>query len=184
MAETIQISRQKDMDEFHMMIGYCVAAWAEVDEQLFEIFASAIGPRDQSAILYYRTPGLDVRLKTTDEIVLSVLPERKRASGGHDHPDVVEWKKARKGFEDLLSERRRIAHHQVGVSVYFDDSGDHFKTAFEIFMSYQERLRGKGSPDDTLGIDDLRSHLAKVKALRSRLLNFCKHFLKKPPPSN
>lgn len=180
MAETTPEAAQKDMDEFHMMIGYCVAAWADVDQHLFEIFSDAIGSRDQCAILYYRTPGLDVRLKTTDEIVRSVLPKKERASGGHDHPDVVAWKNPREGFEDLLSERRRIAHHQVGVAVYFDESGNSHKTAFEIFMSYQERLRGRGSPDESLGIEDLRLHLANVRGLQSRLSDFCERVMKRP----
>ena len=48
-------------DEFHMVMGYCIAAWAAVDEQLFLLFSDCVGPHEQAAIIYYRTPGLDVR---------------------------------------------------------------------------------------------------------------------------
>ena len=29
---------QREADEFHMMLGYCIAAWADVDDLLFRIF--------------------------------------------------------------------------------------------------------------------------------------------------
>jgi hypothetical protein len=58
-------------DEFHRVMGSCIAAWAQVDDQLFRIFRSCIGPYDQSAVIYYRTPGLDVRLALVDEIVIT-----------------------------------------------------------------------------------------------------------------
>ena len=42
-----------------MELRYSVAAWAEVDDWLFRIFRDRVGPYDQSAVIYYRTPGLD-----------------------------------------------------------------------------------------------------------------------------
>src|SRR5271163_2220003 len=102
-------------DEFHLMVGYCIAAWARIDDELFRIFRACVGPYKQSAIIYYRTPGLDMRLGLTDELVLSVLPKKDRKSGGHDHPSVKAWKAAKSGFSDLLAIRRRIAHHPAEV---------------------------------------------------------------------
>jgi hypothetical protein len=104
---------QEWADEFHMMMGYCIAEWATVDEELFLIFRDCLGPYEQSAIIYFRTPGLNVRLGLTDELVLSVLPEKERKSGGHDHPSVKAWQEAIKGFDTLLAVRRRIAHQPI-----------------------------------------------------------------------
>jgi hypothetical protein len=61
-----------------MMVGYCIAAWADVDEQLFRIFQDCVGPLEQSAIIYYKTPGLDARFTLTNEIVRSILPKRPK----------------------------------------------------------------------------------------------------------
>jgi hypothetical protein len=47
---------QREADEFHMMLGYCIAAWADVDDLLFRIFRECIGPHLQCAIIYYKTP--------------------------------------------------------------------------------------------------------------------------------
>jgi hypothetical protein len=47
---------------FFEALGRCIAEWAFVDEQLFLIFRDCIGLHEQSAIIYYRTPGLDLRL--------------------------------------------------------------------------------------------------------------------------
>ena len=82
-------------EEFHLMIGECVAGWAHVDDELFRIFHHCVGPLVQCSIIYYRTPGLDVRFALVDEIVGSVLPKRERRSGGHDHPSVKAWKTAK-----------------------------------------------------------------------------------------
>ena len=75
---------QELADEFHMMIGYCVTHWARVDDELFRIFRHCVGPNEQSAIIYYRTPGLDLRFGLTEELVLSLLPKRPAKSGSHE----------------------------------------------------------------------------------------------------
>jgi hypothetical protein len=83
MAREQKKSWQELGDEFYIMIGQCIAAWAQVDDELFRIFRSCLGPYEQSAIIYYRTPGLDARFGLTDEIVRSVLPERPNPALGH-----------------------------------------------------------------------------------------------------
>src|SRR5580704_14046716 len=100
-------------EEFYMMMGQCIAAWAEVDDELFRIFRDCVGPYEQSAIIYYRTPGLDIRFGLTDEIVRSVLPKKPRRSGSHHHPNVKVWRAAQGDYQDLLAVRRRIAHHPI-----------------------------------------------------------------------
>jgi hypothetical protein len=62
-----------------------------VDDELFRIFRDCVGPYEQSAIIYYRTPTLNARLGLTEEIVQSVLPKRPKKSGGHYHPSVKAW---------------------------------------------------------------------------------------------
>jgi hypothetical protein len=104
---------QREADEFHMMLGYRIAAWADVDDLLFRIFRECIGPHLQCAIIYYKTPGLETRFSLTDEIVRSVLPKKK--PGGHDHPSVKLWDTTIKSRHDLLPIRRRLAHHPVAV---------------------------------------------------------------------
>jgi hypothetical protein len=64
-----------------MMIGYCIAEWAGIDDELFRIFQHCTGAKEQqAAIIYYRTPGLNVRLGLVDEIVRSVLPKRSQGA--------------------------------------------------------------------------------------------------------
>ena len=109
------LTPQKAADDFHMMIGYCIAEWAKVDDELFRIFRDGVGPYEQSAIIYYRTPTLNARLGLTDEIVQSVLPKRPKKSGGHYHPSVKAWKVAIEGFCNLLAIRRRIAHQPISI---------------------------------------------------------------------
>ena len=104
--------------QFHMMVGFCIAEWARIDDHLFNIFHQCVGaPLKQCAIIYYRTPGLDLRLGLTDEIVKSVLPVPARKSGGQSHPLVKEWASLQKDIRELLTTRRRIAHHPVTVRV-------------------------------------------------------------------
>ena len=55
-------SQQEKADEFHMMVGYCIAEWADVDNALFNIFQLCVGRREPSAIIYYRMTGLEQRI--------------------------------------------------------------------------------------------------------------------------
>lgn len=80
---TEEQSKQRDSqdDQFHKMVGFCITEWAHVDELIFDIFHQCVGPLKQCAIIYYRTPGLEMRLGLTDEIVKAVLPKPARKSG-------------------------------------------------------------------------------------------------------
>ena len=88
-AKSPRSAADQEADKFHMMLGYCISAWAEVDDLLFRIFRDCVGPYEQCAIIYYKTPGLEARFSLTDEIVKSVLP--KKLPGEHDHPSVQAW---------------------------------------------------------------------------------------------
>ena len=60
--------------EFYTVVGRCIAEWGNVEDWLFKLCRECLGPYEQSAIVYYRTPGVDVRLKLVDELVRSILP--------------------------------------------------------------------------------------------------------------
>jgi hypothetical protein len=179
---------EKEGAKFHMMVGYCIATWADVDDGLFRIFRHCVGPIQQSAIIYYKTPGLEARFTLTDEIVRSVLPKPKKKSGGHDHPSVAAWTKTIKGYGDLLSIRRRIAHHPIAIRTDPNLYTSLFNQLqfgkvtmgssvpplswFEIYVTQHEKLRANSADLAGLRIEDLQSHLEKVGALGSRLLSF------------
>jgi hypothetical protein len=174
---------QKLSDEFHMTMGYCIAAWAQVDNELFRIFADCMALTDHSAIIYYRTPGLDVRFGMADEIVkTTLLPSWERP--GHGDPRIKAWKAATKGVRDLLSVRRRIAHQPVtprqepfrcGMPL-----GERAPSWYEIHVSRHERLRDNAAKLPPLTITDLRKHRAEVAMLTDRLAAFFHDVLTKP----
>ena len=170
-------------EEFHLMVGTCITAWADVDEALFQIFWRCVGPLKQCAIIYYKTPSMNARLTMTSEIVKSRLPLPKQENGGKPHPDVAAWSKAAAGFESLLSARRRIAHqpsamrvpphaafvgHAFAGAIYASGDDEYF----EIYTSLAEQLRGKEAERSPLKIADLEKHLADVTALRDRLVRY------------
>jgi hypothetical protein len=174
---------QAKADEFYMFIGQCINDWANIDEILFQIFHHCVGPRLQSAIIYYRTPGLDARLSLTDEIVRSVLPKKKRPNGGHSHEAVRAWGAAQKGFKEALSIRRRIAHQPMAGNLnpfwrQEDGEGD---ISFLIYANSHEELR-KGA-SQPLELKDLKKHLVDVAILNDQLFQFLHSTLKKQPPS-
>jgi hypothetical protein len=178
--------REEAAARFYEMIGRCIAEWAQVDSRLFLIFRDCLGPYDQSAIIYYRMPGLDLRFGLTDEIVRSVLPRRPQKSGAHDHPSVKAWLKAKGDYQQLLATRRRIAHHPVIVKrggLFFDmpagflDVPMGFFDAppfvrYEIHVGRHEALREKSADLPSLGLQELMTRRVAVAALKERLRLF------------
>jgi hypothetical protein len=174
-------------DEFYCMIGQCIAEWAKVDNELFGVFKYCVGPYDQCAIIYYRIPGLDARFGLTDEIVQSVFP--KTEGGKQPHPGLKAWTKAIKGYKELLSVRRRIAHHPVDMKMalhwkpsstnqtidYTQLNALAFPPArswFEIYVSQHEGIRNKESDRKPLVLKDLKTHLLEVNSLSARIMIF------------
>jgi hypothetical protein len=183
--------RHPKFKEFHLEMGYCVSAWALVDEVLFSIFQRCVGPWHQCAIIYYRTPGLDIRRGLVDEIVRFILPKPEKNE--HPHEDVKAWAAATRGLNDLLATRRRIAHQQVGVTLYADErpQSPNYNPVMEVFASHYERLRGKDEGGRGIDIERLAQHQADVQLLADRLAAFRDNVLEKyaaklpplvPPP--
>jgi hypothetical protein len=171
-------------DEFLMWVGFCITAWARTEERLFEICKLCLQAReDRVAVVYYRTPTVDARLKLTDELVRTAIPGRRKMSGEHDHPDLVVWDKLNKDIAALLATRRRIAHHPVrtrsGRSE--DRSFWYLKRSswLEIYTSEGERLRTGTDDAKPLKKDDLVSHCHKVQEVTRRAAQFCRNVLPK-----
>jgi hypothetical protein len=184
--EANKAAREAQEQEFHMLVGYCIAEWATVDDELFRIFRDCVGPYEQCAIIYYRMPGLDMRFGLADEIVRSVLPRKK--PGGKDHASVRAWTTAIRGHGKLLSVRRRIAHQPIYLSVNViaeqDDAcltAQTVQTGFEIFVSSHEQLRERSASLPPLNAKDLRKHLEEVRHLSSQLRRFFEGVLTKQP---
>ncbi len=166
-------------DTFYRAIGTCIGSWAWVDEKFFEIFQACVGPRTQCAIIYYRVPSLDARIKLVDEIVLSRLPQKD--AGQHDHPSVIEYKAISKVASDLLAMRRRVAHHPVHIQIWGQED-ENFNvlnvelelTAFEIYVSAHERERDPKKDWKVLTLADLETHTFAVNKVSRDLGDFLK----------
>jgi hypothetical protein len=166
-------------DEFLQWIGICIISWAWIEECLFEICAWSLGTsKDRAAIVYYRTPNLDARLSLTDELVRAALPQPN--SSGHDHPDVKQWDTLHKQVSKLLPTRNRIAHHPVAARSTQTGLGLLSTTTWlEIYISDNERFRGKSKNLPPLRLDDLTDHHGKVQEILGRLLRFTSTVLPK-----
>jgi hypothetical protein len=159
--------------EFHMYVGFCITAWANVEEHLFRICARVLNTAEErAAIVYYRTPTLDTRLQLTDELVRTVLPKRTRKSGGHDHPDVIAWNDLKNDIKNELSTRSRIAHNPVSDRRFLPPPKEgelrgllHLYSWLEIYVSDAEKLRGRHDDIQPLRVDDLSSHCTTVQRL-------------------
>src|SRR5271168_4030122 len=117
MANTPSRSLQELGDEFMLMVGNCITEWANVQEALFRICWRCLrSPQQQAAIVFYQTPSLEGRMRLVNELVLSLLPLKDPASGGHhDHADAKWWDQIEKDFRNLQPVRNRMAHHPVAV---------------------------------------------------------------------
>jgi hypothetical protein len=160
--------------DFLMWVGYCITTWAEVEEQLFQICWKCLHcPKEQAAIVYYRTPSLDARVSLTDELVKYILPKPERRSGGHDHVSVKAWKQIERKFRSLLPTRNRIAHHPlVRAEIPLGPgmlSGMHWHY---IYTSDAEMLREKGEVPMPLHVGDLQAHHILTLGLKSEIENF------------
>ena|SRR5215831_8197282 len=98
-----------EMDEFHKWMGYCISAWAQIEEHLFNVCWKCLGSpqKEPAAIVYYRTPGVNARLGLIDELVKSALPKPERKSGGHQHADVARWELIEEKIRFELAIRRK-----------------------------------------------------------------------------
>jgi hypothetical protein len=175
--------------EFYALLGRCIAAWAYIDDALFGIMRLCLAPHyEQSAIIYFRTPGLDIRLGLTDELVRSLLPGRDKKPGEHDPASVKEWDAIYDDMKALLPERRRLAHHSVELdygpmrtsSIFGEafamfipgDGGELPDGTFKIHPTMGEMARGKKIAPLSLNEDDLKKHLQRLGQLAGRMSLF------------
>jgi hypothetical protein len=176
--------------QFYYYVGQCITAWAKVEEHLFEIVLTSLGAsRQRTAIIYYRTPTIDTRLQLVDELIRTVLPQRTRKDGGHDHPDVIIWDKLRKEIGEHFPTRNRIAHHPVaekklinitipGATPMPAAASDLLTFSwYESYVSDAERLRGKHEDAKPLGVPDLANHRVAIEGLITKLELFRTHVL-------
>ena len=100
-------STNEDKNNFHMWLGYCIAGWSNVEDSLFQTCWRCLNcEAELASIVYFRNPGLDIRLNLTDELIRAVLPRREQKDGGHDHPSVKQWTEIRNDLKSMLSTRR------------------------------------------------------------------------------
>jgi hypothetical protein len=158
-------------DEFYKLIGISITQWAHVEDYLFMICQKCLRNRryDLASIVYYRTPQLDSRIKLVDELIKANLPSRQKKNGGHDDIDVLEWLRVRKQLEDLLTFRRRIAHHPMRAHIDAD-LDDEYNIRIE--QSFAEDLRGKGEALPQIKQCDIERHIVAVQSATGRLRHF------------
>jgi hypothetical protein len=181
MVEPQSKTLQEIGDEFHLMIGECITQWASVEEELFQICRTCLGcSLERAAIVYYRTPTIASRLDLINELLTTVLPQRKPRSAEHiiPDPDTKLWNQISKDLGDLLKTRNRLAHHPVTVrpSLLNKRCGRAASSATRIVIcglcQPTERTRKKSSDLKPLLLNDLKKHLASASIIHSRLHRF------------
>jgi hypothetical protein len=169
--------------EFFELLGRAIVAWSYVDDELFRIFSECLyqGASEQAAIIFYRTPTLDARIKLTDEIVRSILPGRARRSGGHDHLSVKQWRSLLNEIEALLVIRRSLAHHPVSYTyervLAETDTIDRPTLRLELKAGEYERLRTTSSKQSPVRREDILTHLTSVRQKAKDLNDFSRDVL-------
>lgn len=169
-------------DKFHLALGYCVAKWAEIEDQLFRLCWTALrSPIKQAAIIYYRTPSIDARLTLATELVSSLYP--RKVSGEHDSEDMKRWRSLEADIRELLRIRNRLAHHPVAGYLLHDGeyvegefsyreeyfSDPNVSAYFQSDVGYYESLRGRHDRVSALKYDDLDAYYSKLADIVRRL---------------
>ena len=165
--------------EFYKLVGICIKEWAKIEDQLFDLCEYALKAEQKHvAIIYYRTPSIDTRLKLTTELILSTLPQRKKMDGGHDHPMVVDWKKIDREISNLFPTRNLLAHSPVEQTMHPPITEEERKNrivrsteTMEVRTSDKERLRGR---DQLHSIRDalLEQHLTQIRVASKHVAAF------------
>lgn len=166
---------QEIADEFFMLVGYCITAWADVDHELFECAATILKPHRQAAIVYYRQPGLDIRMELVNELIVSLFPSPSDKPGSHPHTSLKHWQTVLSDTKPLLSTRRRIAHHPVDIRL--QNKGGAPSTILGakpdfIIKAGQHEVARKPEKLPPLSVDDLRAHLKQVTDAEKRIREF------------
>lgn len=165
-------------------IGLCIKDWADVESWLFKLCCLALGTdKVKVAIVFYRTPTIDSRLKLVDELLRTILPARSREDGGHDHPDVITWKAIVRDIQELLPIRNLLAHAPLQQAPFLKIKvGDEYIAAVswaEVATGRDEQLRA-GSRH-SIRDKDLPDHFLQLVNIVTRLRTFYNHVLQMQP---
>lgn len=173
---------QEKEDEFHLMMGRSIAIWADIEAQVFQIFRAFLGATTKrAAVVYYRQSTIDARRTLTDELARTVLPQKERSDGGHDHPDTAEWSNISRAMSELVTVRNRIAHQPMRPLFDWDLTDGEVtdpRLWFQIYMSEHEALRKPKEPKP-LTKEDLEAHVSSAATLKERLALFRENTLPK-----
>jgi hypothetical protein len=198
MVTRAQARAKARRDEFHAAMGYCIAEWANIENELFHICLELIGHPQQTAIIYYRLPGIDIRLGLVDELILASFPVIGRKSGGHRPKIVNEWKTVHSSIKELLSVRRAIAHYPVSethnaLAILMRAGFSAFNTStlnastlgglesywakysgpwLSLGPAENERLREKISDQSSIGLKGLADHLESCRTTKAKVHAF------------
>ena len=147
-------SFEEKSDEFYMLIGKCIKAWAYVEDRLFELYVLATaGTREANARKFFNLPGAGARLAETDAAL-------RRASLGADP-----WETIRSSIKAKLNVRNLVAHSPVrkhtNYTMYTWGKPNRTESWMEVAISENERLGGK--TDSPVRDTDLSDHLAGVE---------------------
>jgi hypothetical protein len=159
--------------EFYEWIGHCITQWSSVENELFWICFSVLDcTYGRAAIVYYRTPTIEARISLADELVRSLLPERERENGGHDHPLVKEWSGIVSDLRVIIPQRNLLAHSPVEacqVSHVWP-----FRSEDEpiVRTSFPEQVRRPNSKKRTLKMQEFAAHYDAVTAASIKLKAF------------
>jgi hypothetical protein len=172
-----------------MYVGFCITAWAKIEEKLCEICQEVLGTsRLNTAIVYFKTASISYRIQLVDELVRAALPKPSGRGKKTIPPALQTWINITQKFNRLLPIRSRIAHHPVqvkykvmnkdgspnidppGTPLRFEDAL--FVPSFEMFMSFDEQLRGRHPKAKPLNTDDLSIHAVEVTLIASELERF------------
>jgi hypothetical protein len=116
-----------------------------------------------------------------DELIRTVLPERERKDGGHDHDDVKIWERLCKEIGALLPIRNRLAHHPIqnkqliqvalpGAEPISGAAADLLTFSwYESYISEAERLRGQHENIMPLSTVDLSAHRVEIEMIITKL---------------
>lgn len=184
---------RRAQDQFHLVLGYCIAKWADIEEQLFRICWAALRcTPEHAAVVFFRTPTLEARFALTTELLEWVLP--RTVPGEQPHPDLKSWKDICAKFRQLAPVRNQLAHHPVRGEQFMymfeaEEPGEvtqiHAMTDFRSTTSDAKLLRG--GVRDELRDKELVEHLMNTEHLSLWMQMFRRdqlptHIVKLPPP--
>ena len=168
----------RDGDYFYRALGYCIAAWSDIEKRLFDLCHHSMrSDVEVASIVYYRTPSIDARLTLTDEMIRLRLP--KTPNGGRPHPTLKIWNELRAKIKSHLEVRNRLAHHPVSLQKIIVENAltaqGQVRQEYLILQTSvgkNEALRGKHFNQIPLYLGDLEAHCLICRGLADEIMYF------------